>query len=161
MIIDRRSHWLAYTVHFAYDSAAVKKSEKANVQAVADALRRDPSTKLQIEGNCDERGTEEYNRSLGERRALAVRQALAKLGLIRRASLPSAMARTSRWTPAITKRPGRKTAATISSCSTPRAGPEDRVNLKLSNGRGVRGHCFWRFTIGGSGRRLGKARQNL
>ena len=68
----------AYTVHFAYDSAAVKKSEQANLQAVADALGRDPSTKLLIEGHCDERGTEEYNRSLGERRALAAREALAK-----------------------------------------------------------------------------------
>ena len=71
----------AYTVHFAYDSAAVRKSEKANIQAVADALGRDASAKLLIEGNCDERGTEEYNRSLGERRALAVRQALVKLGI--------------------------------------------------------------------------------
>jgi peptidoglycan-associated lipoprotein len=71
----------AYTVHFAYDSAAVRKSEKANIQAVADALKRDPSTKLLIEGNCDERGTEEYNRALGERRALAARQALHKLGV--------------------------------------------------------------------------------
>ena len=80
MVADRTA-LAAYTVHFAYDSAAVKKSEKANVQAVADELKRDPSTKLQIEGNCDERGTEEYNRSLGERRALAVRQALVKLGI--------------------------------------------------------------------------------
>jgi peptidoglycan-associated lipoprotein len=76
-----RTALASYTVHFAYDSAAVRKSEKANVQSVADALRRDPGTKLQIEGNCDERGTEEYNRSLGERRALAVRQALVKLGI--------------------------------------------------------------------------------
>ena len=68
-------------MHFAYDSAVVKKSEKANVQAVADALGRDASTKLLIEGHCDERGTEEYNRSLGERRALALRQALAKIGV--------------------------------------------------------------------------------
>ena len=71
----------AYTVHFAYDSAAVRKSEKANLQAVADALSHDSSTKLLIEGNCDERGTEEYNRALGERRALAARQALHKLGI--------------------------------------------------------------------------------
>ncbi len=76
-----RTALASYTVLFAYDSAAVKKSERANVQAVAEALKRDPSTKLQIEGNCDERGTEEYNRSLGERRALAVRQALVKLGI--------------------------------------------------------------------------------
>ena len=70
-----------YTVHFAYDSAAVKKSEKANVQAVAAALKADSSAKLLIEGHCDERGTEEYNRSLGERRALALRGALAKAGV--------------------------------------------------------------------------------
>ena len=68
-------------MHFAFDSAAVRKSEKANIQAVADALSKDSSAKLLIEGHCDERGTEEYNRSLGERRALALREALAKLGV--------------------------------------------------------------------------------
>jgi peptidoglycan-associated lipoprotein len=71
----------AYTVHFAYDSAAVRKSEGSKIQAVASALNSDSSAKLLIEGNCDERGTEEYNRSLGERRALALRQALAKAGV--------------------------------------------------------------------------------
>ncbi len=71
----------ADTIHFAYDSAAIRKTDKSNLQAVADALSRDPSAKLLIEGNCDERGTEEYNRALGERRALAARQALAKLGV--------------------------------------------------------------------------------
>ncbi|MGA2180975.1 MAG: OmpA family protein [Verrucomicrobiota bacterium] len=76
-----RAALAADTVHFAYDSAVVRKSEKANVQSVADALGRDASTKLLIEGHCDERGTEEYNRSLGERRALALRQALAKIGV--------------------------------------------------------------------------------
>jgi peptidoglycan-associated lipoprotein len=70
-----------YTVHFAYDSAVVKKSEDSNLQAVASALSSDTSTKLLIEGHCDERGTEEYNRSIGERRALALREALAKLGV--------------------------------------------------------------------------------
>ncbi len=70
-----------YTVHFAFDSAAVRKSEQANIQAVADALSKDSSAKLLIEGHCDERGTEEYNRALGERRALALRQALAKIGV--------------------------------------------------------------------------------
>jgi peptidoglycan-associated lipoprotein len=71
----------AYTIHFAYDSAAIKHSEQSSLQAVASALSSDSSTKLLIEGNCDERGTEEYNRSLGERRALAAREALAKLGV--------------------------------------------------------------------------------
>jgi peptidoglycan-associated lipoprotein len=71
----------AYTAYFAYDSAAVRKSEGSKIQAVASALNSDSSAKLLIEGNCDERGTEEYNRALGERRALALREALAKAGV--------------------------------------------------------------------------------
>jgi len=71
----------ADTIHFAFDSAVVRDSEQANLQAVASAMQADPNLRLLIEGNCDERGTEEYNRSLGERRALAAREALAKLGI--------------------------------------------------------------------------------
>ena len=71
----------AYTVHFAFDSATVKKGEESNISAVASALASNSGDKLLIEGNCDERGTEEYNRSLGERRALALREALAKAGV--------------------------------------------------------------------------------
>ena len=80
MAMDRDA-LAAYTIHFAYDSAAIRHSEGSSLQAVATALKADPSTKLLIEGNCDERGTEEYNRALGERRALAAREALAKLGV--------------------------------------------------------------------------------
>lgn len=71
----------AHTILFAFDSAVIKKSEDANIAAVAAALAANPSDKLLIEGNCDERGTEEYNRALGERRALAAREALAKAGV--------------------------------------------------------------------------------
>ena len=71
----------ANTIHFAFDSAAIKKSEDANISAVAAALAGNANDKLLIEGNCDERGTEEYNRALGERRALAAREALAKAGV--------------------------------------------------------------------------------
>ena len=80
-MVQDRAALAAYTVHFAYDSAVIRKSEQANLQSVAQALAADPNTKLLVEGNCDERGTEEYNRSLGERRALAAREALAKLGV--------------------------------------------------------------------------------
>jgi peptidoglycan-associated lipoprotein len=71
----------AYTVHFKYDSAVVEDSEQADITSVAQALAGDPNAKLLIEGHCDERGTEEYNRALGERRALALREALAKQGV--------------------------------------------------------------------------------
>jgi peptidoglycan-associated lipoprotein len=76
-----RAALASHTAYFAFDSAAVRKSENANIQAVAAALSADSSAKLLIEGHCDERGTEEYNRSLGERRALALREALAKIGV--------------------------------------------------------------------------------
>jgi peptidoglycan-associated lipoprotein len=80
-MIEDRDALAAYTIHFAYDSAAIRKSEQSNLQSIAQALSADSSAKLKIEGNCDERGTQEYNRSLGERRALAAREALAKLGI--------------------------------------------------------------------------------
>jgi peptidoglycan-associated lipoprotein len=80
-MIQDRDALKNYTVHFAFDSAVVKDSEKSNLEAVAAALAGDTSLKLLIEGHCDERGTEEYNRSLGERRALALREELAKKSL--------------------------------------------------------------------------------
>ena len=70
-----------YTIHFSFDSSVIRGSEQANISAVASALNANPSDKLLIEGNCDERGTEEYNRALGERRALSAREALIKAGI--------------------------------------------------------------------------------
>jgi peptidoglycan-associated lipoprotein len=69
------------SVHFAYDSAVVKSDEKSKVAEVANHLKGDPTAAVEVQGNCDERGTEEYNRSLGERRALAVREELINLGI--------------------------------------------------------------------------------
>jgi peptidoglycan-associated lipoprotein len=69
------------TVYFDYDSSSIKSGEQSKLDGVANALKSDPSAKLLIEGNCDERGTEEYNRSLGERRAQAAREALANSGV--------------------------------------------------------------------------------
>ena len=71
----------ADTVHFDFDSSVIKSSEKPKVSAVADYLKANAGKAVRVEGNCDERGTEEYNRSLGERRALAVREELISLGI--------------------------------------------------------------------------------
>jgi peptidoglycan-associated lipoprotein len=70
-----------YTVHFDFDSSVVKSSEKDKVARVADYLKNNSNAAVRVEGNCDERGTEEYNRSLGERRALALREDLVQLGV--------------------------------------------------------------------------------
>lgn len=71
----------AETVLFDFDSSVIKASEKPKVTAVADYLKANSPKAVRVEGNCDERGTEEYNRSLGERRALAVREELIRLGI--------------------------------------------------------------------------------
>jgi peptidoglycan-associated lipoprotein len=78
--LDRQT-LAACTIHFAFDSAVIHDSERSNLQSVSLALQADPNVKLMVEGNCDEHGTEEYNRCLGERRALAAREALATLGI--------------------------------------------------------------------------------
>jgi len=71
----------ANSIHFDYDSSVIRSGDKPNIEAVADYLKGNPSAAVRVEGNCDERGTEEYNRSLGERRALAAREELVGLGV--------------------------------------------------------------------------------
>ena len=71
----------AETVYFDFDSSVIKASEKPKAAAVADYLKANKGKAVRVEGNCDERGTEEYNRALGERRALALREELIRLGI--------------------------------------------------------------------------------
>ena len=78
---ENRGALAAHTIRFDFDSAVVKSSEKSNVEAVAAYLKANPKVGLRVEGNCDERGTEEYNRSLGERRALAARELIVASGV--------------------------------------------------------------------------------
>ena len=68
-------------VLFGYDSAQIEATEQTKIQAVADYMKANPQVKVSIEGNCDERGSAEYNLSLGERRALAARAFLVSQGI--------------------------------------------------------------------------------
>jgi len=71
----------ANTVYFDFDRSTIKSSERAKIELVANHLKSEPTHKVKVEGHCDERGTEGYNISLGERRALAVRTYLVNLGI--------------------------------------------------------------------------------
>ena len=64
-------------IYFAYDSDVLVPSETANLDKIAEYLNNNPRLGLVIEGHCDSRGTDEYNRALGERRANAIRAYLA------------------------------------------------------------------------------------
>ena len=80
MLMDRDA-LAAQTVYFEVDRSEIHPDDLGKVEAVAGILAQDAQNKVLIEGHCDERGTEEYNRALGERRALSVRDALSGLGV--------------------------------------------------------------------------------
>lgn len=67
-------------IHFGFDSYEVEPSETGKLGAVADFLRNSSSKQLIIAGFTDERGTAEYNRGLGEKRAQSVRAYLLGQG---------------------------------------------------------------------------------
>ena len=80
MQMDREA-FAAQTVYFGFDRAEIQPGDADKVNAVAEALSGSPQNKVLVEGHCDERGTEEYNRALGERRALSIRDILVERGV--------------------------------------------------------------------------------
>jgi len=69
------------SVYFEYDSSELLPEVRAVLQAFFDQVQQHPDQRIRIEGNCDERGTREYNLALGQRRAEAARKYLTDLGL--------------------------------------------------------------------------------
>ena len=72
---------LVRDVFFGYDEAGIPSDGQAALSASADWLKKNPQYNLLIEGHCDERGTEQYNLALGDRRANVVRDYLVALGI--------------------------------------------------------------------------------
>ena len=68
-------------VFFDYDSAEISPEAQRVLDRNAEMMKKSASWVVTIEGHCDERGTAEYNRALGERRAQAARTELIKLGV--------------------------------------------------------------------------------
>ena len=68
-------------VLFEFDSASLSVEAQEILRAKAEWLRANPSARVLIEGHCDERGTNEYNLALGDRRAYSAKAFLADLGI--------------------------------------------------------------------------------
>jgi peptidoglycan-associated lipoprotein len=68
-------------VYFDFDRYDLTADARATLRANAEWLKSNPSTRVEIEGHCDERGTNEYNLALGAKRAQAARQFLTALGV--------------------------------------------------------------------------------
>lgn len=68
-------------VYFDYDKYTITEDSKPVIKNLADLLSKNPMIKVVIEGHCDERGTNEYNLGLGDKRSHAVKQYLMSLGI--------------------------------------------------------------------------------
>jgi peptidoglycan-associated lipoprotein len=68
-------------VYFDFDKSTIKEPERAKIQAAKEYLAKNPTYRILFEGHCDWRGTDEYNLSLGDRRATAAKQYLISLGV--------------------------------------------------------------------------------
>ncbi|OQX18248.1 MAG: peptidoglycan-associated lipoprotein [Desulfobulbaceae bacterium A2] len=70
-----------FPVYFDYDKSDIRGDQKDRVEKNAAFLKQNDKARIRIEGNCDPRGTKEYNLALGERRAQSAKKYLAKLGV--------------------------------------------------------------------------------
>ncbi|HWE22733.1 MAG TPA: peptidoglycan-associated lipoprotein Pal [Myxococcales bacterium] len=69
------------SIYFGFDSSELTPEARAALQTLFEQARQRPDQDLRIEGNCDERGSEEYNVALGQRRADAAKKYLVDLGI--------------------------------------------------------------------------------
>ena len=69
------------TVYFSFDDYSLSAQAQASIDEVSRYLQDNSSAKVKLEGHCDERGTNEYNLALGERRAQSVKNYLVQLGI--------------------------------------------------------------------------------
>ena len=68
-------------VYFNFDKFNVENQYKEMLKQKSDLMKQFPSIRVRIEGNCDDRGTQEYNLALGERRARGAYEYLVMLGV--------------------------------------------------------------------------------
>jgi len=79
-IMEGRTSGPMVPLYFDYDSSAVRADQTVRMDGNASFLKSKP-VKIRIEGNCDPRGTQDYNMALGERRALSAQKYLADKGV--------------------------------------------------------------------------------
>ncbi len=70
------------TIRFEFDKSSITEEARATLEQNAEIIKENPDVIVQIEGHCDERGTNEYNIALGQRRASATRDYLIELGVL-------------------------------------------------------------------------------
>jgi peptidoglycan-associated lipoprotein len=72
---------VATMIHFDYDKANIRGEDAATLDSKVAILQANPNLRIRIHGHCDERGSDEYNLALGNRRAQAAKQYLVSHGI--------------------------------------------------------------------------------
>ncbi|MCF6290268.1 MAG: peptidoglycan-associated lipoprotein Pal [Desulfobacterales bacterium] len=80
-ILEGRTSAPLLPVYFDFDKSNIRADQVERIKQNGAFLQSNPATAVRIEGNCDERGTNEYNAALGERRALSAKKYLVNLGV--------------------------------------------------------------------------------
>jgi len=70
-----------YPVYFDFDKSSIRGDQVERIEKNAAFIKENSDSMIRIEGNCDERGTNEYNMALGQRRAMSAKQYLVNLGV--------------------------------------------------------------------------------
>lgn len=80
-ILEGRTTGPMLPVYFDFDKDGIRADQKSRMETNASYLKDNPNAVVAIEGNCDERGTNEYNMALGERRAVNAKKYLTNMGV--------------------------------------------------------------------------------
>lgn len=80
-ILEGRSTGPMLPIYFDFDKSNIRNDQKSRIERNANYIKDNKGAKVVIEGNCDEKGTNEYNMALGERRALSAKKYLTNLGV--------------------------------------------------------------------------------
>ena len=80
-VLEGRTSAPLLPIYFDFDKSNIREDQRARIEKNAAYLKENKAAKVRIEGNCDERGTNEYNMALGERRALSAKKYLMNLGI--------------------------------------------------------------------------------
>jgi peptidoglycan-associated lipoprotein len=80
-VLEGRTSAPLLPIYFDFDKSNIKEDQRARIVENATFLSENKGVRVRIEGNCDERGTNEYNMALGERRANSAKKYLVNLGI--------------------------------------------------------------------------------
>jgi peptidoglycan-associated lipoprotein len=80
-VLEGRSTAPLLPIYFNFDRSNIRVDQREKLQMNSAYLEEHPGLRLRIEGNCDEKGNNEYNLSLGEKRAISAKKYLINLGI--------------------------------------------------------------------------------